>query len=303
MEAGLKELAAVPAYAAAARAGAVRPPAVRRPRASTTVVKSSGGGGIGWIVVLLALGGGGWYYYTQIHQKPEPSAPVAEEKTEVVIPREERPRPQRPVDGERKMELPGVAQEESPSGGGSRIFDTPTSPLGSPMPERPKVEGPKPLSDPQPFLIRARDIMTKKSYDVLTIRQRVLRTNIDNFDREVSRAARQEGAAAVSSTARAIKAIRENNDRIPDSFKIEDMQDMTYSKPLSEAVRGQEAADEKFHQDLKSNADIYIRGINMEIQRRQQANDAGAVILLKEEIEKVQSDSEYFGNLIGAPRR
>ncbi|MBX3740763.1 MAG: serine/threonine protein kinase [Akkermansiaceae bacterium] len=303
MEAGLKDLATVPAYAAAARAGANRPPAVRRPRASTTVVKSSGGGGIGWIIVLLALGGGGWYYYTHFHQKPEPPAPVAEEKTEIVIPREDRPRPQRPVEPERKMDLPGVAQEESSSGGGSRIFDTPTSPLGSPMPERPKAEGPKPLIDPQPFLDRARDIMTKRSYDALNTRQRALRTNIDNFDREVSRAARQQGTAAVSSTAKAIKAIRENNDRIPDSFKIEDMQDMTYSTPLSDAVKAQEAADEKFHQEMKPNADIYIRGINMEITRRQQANDAGAVILLKEEIERVQADSEYFGKLIGTPKR
>jgi serine/threonine protein kinase len=304
MEAGLKDLATVPAYAAAARAGAHRPPSVRRPRASTTVVKSSGGGGIGWIILLLALGGGGWYYYTHIHQKPEQPAPVTEEKIEIVIPREDRPRPQRPVENERKMDLPGVAtQEESTSGGGSRIFDTPTAPLGEPMPERPKAEGPKPLIDPQPFLDRARDIMTKRSYDALNTRQRALRTNIDNFDREVSRAARQQGTAAISSTAKAIKAIRENNDRIPDSFKIEDMQDMTYSTPLSNAVKAQEAADEKFHEDMKPNADIYIRGINMEITRRQQANDAGAVILLKEEIDKVQADSEYFGNLIGTPRR
>ncbi|WAC20046.1 protein kinase [Luteolibacter sp. SL250] len=303
MEAGLKELAAVPAYAAAARAGAHRPPSVRRPRASTTVVKSSGGGGIGWIIVLLVLGGGGWYYYTHIHQKPEPPAPVAEETTEIAIPKEERPRPQRPVESEPKMDLPGVAQEDSPSSGGSRIFDTPTAPLGSPMPERPRAEGPKPIVDPQPFLDRARDIMTKKSYDALNTRQRALRTNIDNFDREVSRAARKEGTAAVSGTAKAIKAIRENNDRIPDSFKIEDMQDMTYSTPLSDAVKAQDAADEKFHEEMKPNADIYIRGINMEIARRQQANDAGAVILLKEEIERVQADSQYFGNLIGTPKR
>jgi serine/threonine protein kinase len=303
MEAALKELATVPAYAAAARGGVRRPPTARRPRATTTVVKSSGGGGIGWIIALLVLGGGGYYYYTQIHQKPEPPKPVVEKKSEINFSTEIAPRPQKPVEKEPKMDLPGIAQTEAPTDDApaperSRIFDTPVAPLGQPVSERPKPEGPKPLIDPQPFIDRARDIMAKKSYDALITRQRALRANIDTFEREVSKAARKEGTAAVSSTAKAIKSIRDNNDRIPDTFKIEDMQDMTYSTPLSDAVKAQEAADEKFHEEMKPNADIYVRGVNMEIDRRQKANDAGAVLILKEEVEKVQADSLYFGNLI-----
>jgi len=301
MEAALKELAAVPAYAAAARAGAARPPAVRRPRASTTVVTSSSGGGLGWIIVVLALAGGGWYYYTHLHKKPEAPAPVAEEKPEIVIPRQERPRPQAPAE-DRRMDLPGVAtQQESSSG--SRIFDTPTAPLGNPMPERPKVEGPKPLVDVAPFLARAKDIMARKSFDVTEIRSRSFRTNIDNFDREVSRAARKEGAAVVSATARAIKTIRDNGNRIPEDFKIEGMQDMIYSTLLSDARKVQDAAMEKYYKDLEQHASTYVQGLGMEIQRREQTNDAGAINLINEEVARVRDDPHYFGDLIDETKR
>lgn len=298
MEAALKGLAAVPVHAAVG-VGRRRAPAVRRPRASTTVVKSSSGGGMGWVIAILVLAGGAWYYFTHLHKKPEPPpAPVVEEKTEPVRPLEERPRPQAPPE-ERKMDLPGVVQEESSEG--SRIFDTPTSPLGSPMPERPKADGPQPLVDVAPFFARAKDIMTRKAFDVREIRSRALKANIDNFDREVSRAARKEGTAAISSTARAIKEIRDNDNRIPDVFKIENMPDMSYAKILSDAVAAQEAADEKYFQDLSPHALTYIHGIGMEIQRREQANDAGAINLLTEEVRRVKEDPQYFGKLLDSP--
>lgn len=290
----LKDLAAVPAYAAAARGGMARPPSVRRPRASTTVVKTSGGGGFGWVILLLVLGGAGWYYYTYHFKKPAPPAPPAVEAPQTRIEPTEPRAPRKPVE-EPKMDLPGAPGGET---AGSKIFDTPTSPLGTPMPERPKYDGPKPLTDVAPFLIRAKGIMARKAYDATVLRARALAANIENFDREVSRAARKEGGAAVTATSKAIKEIRDNGNRIPDIFKISDLPDTAYSESFAAAVKGQEEADAKFLKDLEPHAETYIQGITMEIQRRQQANDAGAVNELAEEINRVRDDPAYFSKLI-----
>ena len=296
MAADLKDLAAVPAYAAAARAGMARPPAVRRPRASATVVKSSGGGGIGWVVLLLALGGGAWYYYTYHFKKPAAPAPAPVEQAETRIERKETPAPRKRTE-EPRMELPGAPPTDQ-AGTDDRLFETPTSPLGTPMPERPKYDGPKPLVDVAPFLGRAKDIMTRKAGDAIVLRKRALTANIDTFDREVSRAARKEGAAAVTATSQAIKAIRDNGNRIPDQFKIAELPDTAYADAFAAAVKGQDEADTKYRDALQPHAMTYILGINMEIERREKANDAGAVNELTEEIRRVKSDPSYFSGLI-----
>lgn len=297
MENDLKPLAAVPAYAAAARAGAHRPPSVRRPRASQTVVKSSGGSGmLGWLLLLAVLAGGGYYFYTHHYKKPEPPAPKPVEEKMPSIDISDLQRPKKP-EPEQKPDLP-LPPSDTAANGGSKIFDTPTAPLGSPVPVQPEAEGPKPIFGVEQFLTNARGIMAQRSAGPIRARATKLTSSIDTFEREVSRAARKEGTAAVTSSAKAVKAIRENGNRIPDVFKIEDMPDTAYSEPYAQAIKRQEEADETYFKDLKSQADIYIHGITMQIQRLENANDPGAIRLLMDEIRRTKDEPTHFGTVI-----
>ncbi|HVJ46424.1 MAG TPA: serine/threonine-protein kinase [Luteolibacter sp.] len=301
MERDLKELAAVPAYAAAARAGMHRPPEVRRPRASQTVVKTSGGSGaFGWLLLLALLGGGGYYYYTHHYKKPAPApAPVEEPQSRLEVkdfipPKKTEPEPKPDL-----APLPGETSGNT-GGGGSKIFDTPTAPLGTPVPVRETV-GPKPIFAVEPFLERARNIMASKSDGSIRTRQSKLSSNIDTFEREVSRATRKEGPEASAAGAVAIKAIRENRNRIPDVFAIEGVSDTVYTEAYSAAIKRQEAADTEYFGSLQSQAALYMHGLQMQIERLE--NDPGAVELLINEIRTTREDPTHFGNVIDPSKK
>lgn len=300
MEQDLKELAVVPAYAAAARAAGSRPPSVRRPRATyTEVKKSSGAGALGWLLLLALLGAGGYYYYEKHYKKPAPEHAPAEDApkinpkdyiSEARPKKEKEEKPQLPP-------LPGTGADDDSGSGGSKIFDTPTAPPPGTTMVAP-AEGPKPIFGVEQFLNRARGIMAQKSEVPVRARASALSSSIDTFEREVSRAARKEGAAAAASAAKAIKGIRDNRNRIPDIFKIDDLPDTAYSDAYAAAIKRQEAADEAYHTALKPMADVYIHGIQMQIDRLLNSDDPGAMSLLVDEIAHTRNDPTHFGTVI-----
>jgi serine/threonine protein kinase len=296
MEKDLRDLATVPAYAAAARAGVHRPPSVRRPRGSTTVVKSSGGSGaMGWLVLLALLAGGGYYYYTHFVKKPEPApAPVEETQSRLEVKDFIPSKKPEPAPEPKQEPLPDMPSQET--SGGSKIFETPTAPLGNPVPVRPESEGPKPIFNVDQFLVRARTIMAGKSDGPIKARQAKLSTSIDTFERELSRAARKEGTEALESAAKAVKMIRQNRNRIPEVFAIEGVSDSVYAEAYAQAMQRQEEADANYHKSLESLAGQYAHGIQMQVERLQ--NDPGAARLLIEEIRTTRENPTHYGDVI-----
>ncbi len=291
----ISALAAPVATAGMGRPG-VRPPAVRRPTARVTEVRSSGGFGWGWVVLLLLLGGGGYYYYKN-HMVPPP-APAVEKPKEAPTASIVLPPVQKPVE-EPKADLPGPSDGEGGSER-SKLFDHGLSggQFGSKQPTQPKPDGPKPIFDVDGFLKRARMIMQQTAAPERRVRNTALSENIDKFDRVVSRAAREEGAAAVTATAKAIRAIREAGNRIPDSFEIEGLADDAYSESFAAAVKRQEEADAAYTAGTKQHAESYIRGLQMQIDRLKTTNDPGAVSLLQAEIDATKADEQHFITVI-----
>jgi len=294
----LSELAAIPTPTIAARGGAQRPPAVRRPTARHTVVRTKSSSGFVWFLLILAAAGGGYYYYTNHYNKPTPPpAPVVEESSSsterFTLP------PIQKKEKEPKEDLPENSDSDNP--GGSSLFDHRDAGFGTIRPKnvRPKYEGPKPVFDVSGFLTRAREIMKNKAAEVRSKRDRALASNIEEFDRSVRSNARGEGTAAVSGVVKAMKAIRDNGNRIPDSFKIEGLPDAAYSESFAAAVKKQEEADAAYVLALKPHADTYVYGIDLQIQRLQSENDPGAIQMLKEEIDATKEDDSHFASVIG----
>src|SRR5690606_22003194 len=156
---------------------------------------------------LALLAGGGYYYYTQHYQKSAP-APTPTEQPGGRLDGKAFIQPQRtepaPKPQPEPLPLPAVPPDTT---GGSEISATTTAP---PAQTAPAAEGPKTIFNIEPFLARARTTMAAKSEGPIKTRRAKLATSIDTFEREVSRAARKEGAPAVEATAKAVKLIREN---------------------------------------------------------------------------------------------
>lgn len=266
-------------------------PTVRRPRASTVVVKSSGSHGLGWIALLLLLGAGGWYYYTHIHTKPPvtPESKQHEEpkKKSIII---EEIKPTEGVAPKPKADLPGM-ESGKVTPDERNVFGTLIS--GSSSSQTSASQ-----SEIEPFMNRAKEIMKKRSQEQIQVRSKALLANIENFERKIDRTLRKEKPAVTKEASRIIQSMKDRGNRIPDLVEIDGVSKKEYADLLEDAHKTQDAVDEKYYQDLQANAQLYIKGINFEIERRQQAGDTGAVTLLKEEIERVNSDPHYFGKLI-----
>lgn len=293
----LAELAVGSSPVAVGKGGIRRPPTVRRPAARHTVVKTKSNSGVVWFVLFLAAAAGGYYYYTNLHKPTPPPAPPVEEKAPSVTDNITLPPIPKKAE-EPKEELPESSDAGNP--GGSSLFDHRDAGFGTMQPKnvRPKYEGPKPVFDVDGFLTKARGIMTTKASDVRSVRDRALASNIEEFDRTVSRSARSEGTAAMSGVSKAMKAIRDGGNRIPDSFKIEGLPDTAYSEAFASAVKKQEEAEAAYVKGLKPHADTYIYGIDLQIQRLQSQNDPGAIQMLKEEIEATKGDESYFASVL-----
>lgn len=280
----------------ALKGGIHRPPTVRRPSARHTVVKTKSSSGMIWIILLLAAGGGGYYYHTNQQKPTPPLAPPAEEEPASVPEKFEMP--PIPKKEEPKDELPEASDAANPEG--SNLFDHRDAGFGTMQPKRvrPKYDGPKPVFDVEGFLVKARGIMKGKASDVRSVRDRALAANIEEFDRAVSRAAKSEGREAMSGTSKAMKAIRDGGNRIPDSFKIEDLSDAAYSEAFAGAVKKQGEVDAAYAEGLTPHAATYIYGIDLQIQRLQSQNDPGAIQMLKEEIDATKADDSYFASVL-----
>ncbi len=294
----LSDLAAVPAPSMPARTpGMARPPSVRRPRATRVVVKESGGIPWGWLCLLVLLGGAGYWYYKNrvivVNPTPPPQeAPAPRDTVQLPPPvRQTEEEAARPV-------LPGPA--DAPREEGSRIFDTPTRPLGNPAPPRPAYQGPQPVMDMGTYFGRVRRIMQTRVGPAYQSRSNAFAANLSEFERAATRKARAEGGpGAVDAVGKAVAAARANGYRIPDVFKIEGVDDMVYAEAYAAAMKGQEKAQEDFVAALKPQAETYIRGLTLEIDRLKDKNDPGAVNVLNEEIQKVKDDPEYFPTMFG----
>jgi hypothetical protein len=146
------------------------------------------------------------------------------------------------------------------------------------------------------YFERVRPKILLKAVEPYQIRKNAFDSNISEFERTLTRKARSEGASTATAVAKAFEGIRANGNRIPDVFKIEGVDDKVYAESYAAAIKNQEAAEAAFIERMKPLGELYIKGIQLEIDR--QGNDPGAANALREEIERVKEDPAYLPSVL-----
>lgn len=162
-------------------------------------------------------------------------------------------------------------------------------------------ELPEPKFDVDGFLQKAKTVMKQRTGVAMTTYQSDLDKNLKSYDRDMRRAIRkayykryQEIAGELQENA--MKELGEDNKRIP--MNVADISSYAPAATLvhSDYLNKQEDIDKKLRAALVKEAPTYVLGIQKQIERL--SDDPGAEALLKEEIQKVQSDNDYFPDLM-----
>jgi serine/threonine protein kinase len=183
----------------------------------------------------------------------------------------------------------------------------PPRPIPEPIPE-PKPE-PKPVLPAQPkfdvagFLARARQIMQDRATPLIATRDENLKKNLAGFERGVKRLIRKiesnrEQARVERRLDDLIKECETAGCWIPKRLPEKLTADLDLRGLHSEYRQKQKAIDDTLMQELSGLGPIYALGLDKQIERLNSGNDAAEIALIKDEINLVREEAEYFPNLM-----
>jgi len=301
--------------AAAAHPAAVAAPPIRPgpriPAPVPTSSRKSDGGGVIIVVLLILAAAAAAYFLTRKAQQP---APPPQSAPEYLMPKsltQETP-PTRPPETTRPDKKPPRHDEFTPRNKPQNESPKPTPDLtkvpedtGLPVVETPKIVPTPAVStfDIDAFLKKARDIMVAKAQPNVLKHQDGLKTNIDDLDRTLRRAARRldyNKDAAEKWIEEGLTTFRNNGNRISENYNAKDIYQVreVFEKYLAEQVR----LDAKLSAELQDYSRTYILGIELQIKRLKAQNDETAAQTLADEISATIAESTHFETLIlGGP--
>lgn len=161
----------------------------------------------------------------------------------------------------------------------------------------------KPDFDVDGFLERARSVMLERCSPVIEQKDELLKTNVNDFARAIKRGMRQNLSrgwwdAAESNLRDELDLIEKNGYILPDTLTTE-LRFKPWVKPLlAEYTQKQEAIDAVIADGLKQESKTYIKGLELRVPKLREANDPVAVKMIKEEIDRVLLNLNYFSELM-----
>ncbi|MCX8495367.1 MAG: hypothetical protein ORN51_04200, partial [Akkermansiaceae bacterium] len=182
-----------------------------------------------------------------------------------------------------------------------------TEPTPEPVPEpapAPEVAAPvhaAPKYDVAGFFERARRIMLDRAKPLLTAHQTDLTRNFTDFERLLMREARRthyERDFAEDKVREAIKEWKIDGIRIP-TTPSEILQCIPDIDEIAAKFEEKETAiDEQLKANLLELSGLYTHGLEMQVDRLKATDDPGAIELIEKEIERNNTNADYFPDLM-----
>lgn len=274
------------------KTGASNLPRRVQPRRPSPVSKKkgSGNGFIIAIILISALTAGALYFLDQKNKESEP--------VKVVTPAPAAPAPA-PVKAaeltEEEKELEKVLSHR-PSDRNASSPDPAADDSPATTPKAIKSGTPAPAStfDVAGFLDRAKDVMRRRAEPLVSARENNQRANLADYQRTVQtfRSQKIDGERVDQLITNAMADWEDN--RIPEDPGV-DLDDAPKALALHEShFQKQTSIDETFQQAVTQLSSTYAQGIELQIQKLKIEEDADAIVLLREEIERTQDDAVYF---------
>ncbi len=267
------------------------------------------------LLAVAALAGiAGWFYLTG--KKTEPSTtpvpvPVVENSTQPEKPTP--PTPQEPKEARQTITPPrdpaptAIKPEPANSNATSGSLTRPevvTRKEPTPPTEPKTSDSPTPRADVPAFFTKAKTIMQDKAKPLITTHRASLNGNCSAFGQSlISETSKlKTGVAdAKKSIEATITTWRSDNGRIPKELPSE-LASIPGAANLLDLYRQKQIGiDNIIRRGLDAQSATYILGIEKQIERYQADNDAGAVALLEQEIEKTKANSKHYYRVILGP--
>lgn len=173
------------------------------------------------------------------------------------------------------------------------------------------VQEPKPKPKPEPksqfntdeFLDRARTVMKERAAPLLTEHDKDIRWNLSAYKRKIEDLIRKIDEKTVRDKAEIqmkqfMTMCESTGSRIPPQTGINVNPERGFYILHDEFLAKQADFDSKLDQQITELSRSYILGIEMQINRLNQKNDADAIETLKEEAEKTRTNPDHFRQFV-----
>ena len=282
----------------------------RIPAPVPTSSRKSDGGGMVIVVLLILAAAAAAYFLTRKPQRPAPPPQSALEYMPKSLTQE--PTPTKSPEITRPEKKPPRHDEFAPRDRPQDDFHKPDPDLtkgpedkGPPVIGTPEIVPTPAVStfDIEAFLKKARDIMVAKAQSNVLKHEDGLKSNIDDLDRALKRAARRldyDRDAVEKWIEDSLAIFRNNGNRISENYNAKDITQVReiFEKYLAEQAK----LDAKLSAELRDYSRTYILGIELQIKRLKTQNDETAAQTLADEVSATAADSTHFETLIlGGP--
>ncbi len=275
------------------------PPVPRRVPRPVVQSSSSGNGVVVTFLILAAIAGGAYFF---LSNRPEPTTQTAPQTNTQPKPKPT-PAPT-PAPAETEPLVPEItAKSHTPAepNPADNQFSAAEETHTQPVVPTPREQPDQPIFDVDGFLEKAVRIMREKTKDVMSSHSKKVADEFEDFGKALKRKARRVDYGkdlAVQRVESAIDAMKENGNEVPAVVPPS----LSYIPDIREVfVNYHEKIDTletTLASNLKSHANTYILGIDLQIKRLNASEDPVAVKLLNEEIDRTKSEQAYFANLM-----
>jgi serine/threonine protein kinase len=242
----------------------------------------------------------------QFLSKPDDSPPAPVKPPDVTSsqPPDENPPPPppKPETTPKPNPTPDTTDDQKPD---TQITKTPepepapdeTTP--SPEPEPDPAEPATPKFDVAGFFERARKIMQDRATPLIATRDENLVKNLADFERGIKRQIRKLDSGRFRDRAEEtleefMQTCRENGNHLPEKLD-KNMDDLRGVEEVHEEFfQKQEAIDSLLMKSLMELGDLYVIGLEKQIERLKPSDDSAAIALIEEEIGKTRANKDYF---------
>ncbi len=173
------------------------------------------------------------------------------------------------------------------------------------------AQDPKPEPNPEPksqfntdeFLERARTLMKERAAPLVTEHDKDIRWNLSDYERKIEGLIRKIDDKTVRDKAEIqmkqfMTMCRNDGSRIPPQTGMIFNPERGFYMLHDEFLAKQADFDSKLGQQITELSRSYILGIEMQIDRLNQQNDADAIQTLKEEAEKTRTNQDHFRQFV-----
>ncbi len=159
----------------------------------------------------------------------------------------------------------------------------------------------EPKSDVPAFFARARKIMRDRTHSLVAVYRRNLLSNFGEFERLVT-VQLHKSKIATDAQAKALTTIlaewKAEGGTIPERVGQQITAIPSLAPIVEVAHKRQVGIEDSFKQAIMPHSDIYILGLEKEIERLEAKSDPGAIKLIQDEITKAKKSPRYFSDLL-----